>query len=244
MAIDNETRERAMAAVRRRLAGEATDEEIEQALSGMSERSKPRRSTRRSSADSVDKTPPTVRSDSKSSGAPKDDYGVPSLTPNAGKEGKSESDMSAGDRLERTLRNISRSFPGSGPAASLDAILGPTAGGVARNAGRFVGGLGESAVSGFKAGRASAAAERAAERATRDRSQSSRSEAEDVMVNEGGRRITPKMPRGPNARARDREEERFADEGNPNFKKGGKVPAASRRADGIATKGKTRGKMC
>jgi hypothetical protein len=39
------------------------------------------------------------------------------------------------------------------------------------------------------------------------------------------------------------EEMRFADEGNPNFKKGGSVSAASRRADGCAQRGNTRGKF-
>ena len=39
------------------------------------------------------------------------------------------------------------------------------------------------------------------------------------------------------------EEMRFADEGNPNFKKGGKVNRASSRADGIAKRGKTRGRV-
>ncbi len=53
-------------------------------------------------------------------------------------------------------------------------------------------------------------------------------------------------------RPRDIDEARFADEGNPNFRRGGKVKkmasggstsSASRRADGIATKGKTRGRI-
>jgi hypothetical protein len=53
-------------------------------------------------------------------------------------------------------------------------------------------------------------------------------------------------------RPRDMDEARFADEGNPNFKRGGKVKkmasggsvnSASRRGDGIAQRGKTKGRM-
>jgi hypothetical protein len=54
--------------------------------------------------------------------------------------------------------------------------------------------------------------------------------------------------------AKNADEARYADEGNPNYARGGKVKAyasggvvkssASRRGDGIAKKGKTKGKMC
>lgn len=67
-----------------------------------------------------------------------------------------------------------------------------------------------------------------------------------------GSDLDPKALMRENRSPRDDDESRFADEGNPNFKRGGKVKkyakggsvgSASKRADGIATKGKTRGKM-
>lgn len=65
----------------------------------------------------------------------------------------------------------------------------------------------------------------------------------------GQRKYEERMRREP---ARDADEMRMADEGGPNFKRGGKVKryagggavSASRRADGIAQRGKTRGKVC
>ena len=67
-----------------------------------------------------------------------------------------------------------------------------------------------------------------------------------------GSDLDPKTLMRENRSPRDDDESRFADEGNPNFKRGGKVKkyakggsvgSASKRADGIATKGKTRGKI-
>ena len=244
MAIDDETRARAMAAVRRRMAGEASDEDMEAALGRMS--STP---ARRAVAKAA--TPEVIP---RSKGAAPDTYGVPSLTPNAG--AKSESELSANERFDRATRNIARSFPGSSPMASLDAVVGPTAGGLARNAGRFLGGLGSSGIAGFKSGRAEAAATKAAAESASRKSQPAQNAAVSAMESEGGRSITPKMPPKPLNKkpARDVDDMRNADDGNPNYhRKGGKVKAyakggmissASRRGDGIATKGKTRGRMC
>ena len=68
-----------------------------------------------------------------------------------------------------------------------------------------------------------------------------------------GSDLDPKALMRENRSPRDDDESRFADEGNPNFKRGGKVKkyakggsvssSASKRADGCATKGKTRGKI-
>jgi hypothetical protein len=46
------------------------------------------------------------------------------------------------------------------------------------------------------------------------------------------------------ASPRNTAEETMAGEGGPNFKRGGKVSSASKRADGCATKGKTKGRVC
>lgn len=68
-----------------------------------------------------------------------------------------------------------------------------------------------------------------------------------------GSELDPKALMRENRGPRDDDEARFADEGNPNYKRGGKVKkyakggsvasSASKRADGIATKGKTKGRM-
>jgi len=211
-----------MEAVRRRMAGEASDEDMESALGGMN-----RPAARRSAAKPT--TSASSEATSRSRGAAPDTYGVPSLTPNAGE--KAKSDLSVNERLENTARRVARSFPGSSPMASLDAVVGPTAGSLARSTGKFLGGLGGSkaAVSAAAPRTASimespVAARLAATRAEKqkaglaraqERSQSIRSAEEDVMAGEGGR-----------------------------YAKGGKVSSASSRADGIATKGKTRGRMC
>ena len=73
-------------------------------------------------------------------------------------------------------------------------------------------------------------------------------EATSRMESEGGMRpVSGRPPKRPNQPARNREESTFADEGNPNFKRGGKVSngfsKASSRADGIAKRGKTRGRI-
>ena len=73
-------------------------------------------------------------------------------------------------------------------------------------------------------------------------------EATSRMEGEGGMRaVSGRPPKRPNQPARNREESTFADEGNPNFKRGGKVSngfsKASSRADGIAKRGKTRGRI-
>lgn len=59
------------------------------------------------------------------------------------------------------------------------------------------------------------------------------------------KRVEPSMA-SPKRTPKDADEARFADEGNPNFKRGGKVKkmasggSASKRADGCAIRGKTR----
>lgn len=68
-----------------------------------------------------------------------------------------------------------------------------------------------------------------------------------------GSDLDPKALMRDNRSPRGDDESRFADEGNPNFKRGGKVKkyakggsvssSASKRADGCATKGKTRGRI-
>jgi hypothetical protein len=76
--------------------------------------------------------------------------------------------------------------------------------------------------------------------------------ARETMDYEGGpARAARSYTRPQKQAARDMDESRFADEGNPNFRKGGatkafakggSVSSASKRADGIAQRGKTRGK--
>lgn len=118
----------------------------------------------------------------------------------------------------------------------------------ARGVGRVAGALASAAGKGFQAGRAERAAERSEARYPRQQREAERMEAEGPVrttpvarsksVNRSGRERTP-------------EEARYADEGNPNFKRGGKVKkyasggmvGASRRADGIAKRGKTKGRI-
>lgn len=73
---------------------------------------------------------------------------------------------------------------------------------------------------------------------TRERAQQ---KLQEVMGRGSARMRRERQP------ARNREESTFADEGNPNFKRGGKVSngfsKASSRADGIAKRGKTRGRI-
>lgn len=73
-----------------------------------------------------------------------------------------------------------------------------------------------------------------------------------AMETEGGRSApAPRRAAPAKAPARDREEMQFADDGNPNFRKGGmtkkfasggSVSSASKRGDGIAQRGKTKGR--
>ena len=211
MAIDDETRARAMEAVRRRMAGEASDEDMESALGGMN-----RPAARRAAAKP---TTPTTSTPTRSRSAAPDTYGVPSLTPNADRTEQS----SVNDRLER----FASGFPGGSPLASIAAIAGPTAGGLARNTGRFLGSLGSSGRAAEAAAARSAAAEAAKSGSTK----------------QGLREPAPfKRGRTRSESARDMELDEIRMTGR--YAKGGKVSSASSRADGIATKGKTRGRMC
>ena len=63
------------------------------------------------------------------------------------------------------------------------------------------------------------------------------------MEGEGNTPITPRRPRPANRPPRDLDEERMAGEGGRNFKRGGSVSSASSRADGIAKRGRTRGRV-
>lgn len=63
------------------------------------------------------------------------------------------------------------------------------------------------------------------------------------MEGEGNAPITPRRPRPDNRPPRDLDEERMAGEGGRNFKRGGSVSSASSRADGIAKRGRTRGRV-
>ena len=138
--------------------------------------------------------------------------------------------------------------------------LGPK--GVAGRAGRAIeSGIGQ-LISAGNAGRKAGIAEKAAERTAQEVARGSRRRVPssfERMADEAPQMIMPKRPPAPKkdtlrqARtkkqtARKNEEmqdelTRFADEGNPNFKRGGKVSSASRRADGIAMRGKTRGRV-
>ena len=63
------------------------------------------------------------------------------------------------------------------------------------------------------------------------------------MEGEGNIPITPRRSRPANRPPRDLDEERMAGEGGRNFKRGGSVSSASSRADGIAKRGRTRGRV-
>jgi hypothetical protein len=203
MAIDDETRARAMAAVKRRMAGEASDEDMESALEGMNPPT-----ARRAAAKPAT---PTTSTPTRSSSAAPDTYGVPSLTPNADRTEQS----SVNDRLER----FASGFPGGSPLASIAAVAGPTAGGLARNTGRFLGSLGSS-------GRAAEA-----------------TAAKSGPTKQGLREPAPfKRGRTRSESARDMELDEIRRTGR--YAKGGSVSSASSRGDGIASKGKTRGRMC
>ena len=162
-----------------------------------------------------------------------------------GYTGKNAGTLGAGpDRnpseLERLVTNALYSSPGGSRMAS--------------TLGRFGRGLTElfqAGRAGWKAGKKEKADERAATRASTKRE----SEARSRMDEEAPAPITPKMPaRARNSeRVRSYEEDVMAGEGGPNFRKGGKVKrkitsmpklsTASKRGDGIAQRGKTRGKM-
>ena len=215
MAIDDETRARAMAAVKRRMAGEASDEDMESALEGMN-----RPTARRAAAKPTDTGDETSR-----------------LTKRFGNADEMAANIKRLQAYDKPLERVE-------PESYLPPLRGLRAASAARaavNAPRTASVM-DSPV----------AARLAAERATKQREGLARAQARSTpqkseisaMEGEGGRSFTPKMPRGPNKPARDLDEMRFADEGNPNFRKGGSVSSASSRGDGIASKGKTRGRMC
>jgi len=219
MAIDDATRARAMAAVKRRMEGEASDDDMESALEGMN-----RPATRRAASPVKAKAEKTEVTPTRSKSAAPDTYGVPSLTPNAGE--KSKSDLSVNERIENAARSVARGFPGSSPLASIDAVAGPTAGGLARGAGKFLGSLGSS-------GRAEAAAAKSA----------AAEAAKSGSTKQGLREPAPfKRGRTRSESARDMELDEIRMTGR--YAKGGSVSSASSRGDGIATKGKTRGRIC
>ena len=166
------------------------------------------------------------------------------------------------------------SFPGKGPESSLPAIAGVGAPAAARGAGRLAGGLASASKQGWEAGEAAKAAareaaaargaanrgkaaelvgrDRAARASARNRSESDEGMEAARMTAEGGMRRPASMPMRKRGGPEDLDEIRMAGEGGPNFKRGGKVKkyaaggsvSASRRADGIAQRGKTRGKVC
>lgn len=214
MAIDDETRARAMAAVKRRMAGEASDEDMESALEGMN--------------------PPTAR---RAAAKPTDTGDETSrLTKKFGNADEMAANIK---RLQAYDKPLGRVTP---EEYMVPPLRGLRAASAAKSAVQRSPSIMESPV----------AARLAAARAEKQKSGLARAQARSTpqrseisaMEGEGGRSITPKMPRGPNKPARDLDEMRFADEGNPNFRKGGKVSSASSRADGIASKGKTRGRIC
>lgn len=213
MAIDGETRARAMAAVKRRMAGEASDEDMEAAIAGMN--SPASRSASRRAASTMDTGDEVARL--------------------VGRTGNAE--------LKR-LQEYDKPLERVEPESYLPPLRGLRAASAARaavNAPRTASIMDSpiaARLASTRAEKQKSGLARAQERSTPQRSEVS------AMEGEGGRSFTPKMPRGPNKPARDLDEMRFADEGNPNFRKGGKVSSASSRADGIATKGKTRGRMC
>ena len=215
MAIDDETRARAMAAVRRRMAGEASDEDMEAAIGGMN-RPTPRRAA----------TKPTDTGDETSR-----------LTKRFGNAEEMAANIKRLQAEQKPLERVE-------PESYLPPLRGLRAASAAKTA------LSSPRTSSVMD--SPVAARLAAERAEKQKTGLARAQARSTpqkseisaMEGEGGRSITPKMPRGPNKPARDLDEMRFADEGNPHFKKGGKVSSASSRADGIATKGKTKGRIC
>ncbi len=176
MAIDDETRARAMAAVRRRMAGEASDEDMEAAIGGMN------RPTARRAA-----TKPTDTGDETSR-----------LTKRFGNAEEMAANIK---RLQAEQKPLERVEP--------ESYLPPLRGLRAASAAR------------------SAAAETAKSGSTK----------------QGLREPAPfKRGRTRSESARDPELDEIRMTGR--YAKGGKVSSASSRADGIATKGKTKGRIC
>jgi hypothetical protein len=214
MAIDDETRARAKAAVKRRTEGEASDEDMEAAIAGMNPPA-----TRRATAKPTDTGDETSR-----------------LTKKYGNADEMAANIKRLQAYDKPLERVE-------PESYLPPLRGLRAASAAKAA------LSSPRTSSIMD--SPVAARLAMERAEKQKSGLARAQARSTpqkseisaMEGEGGRSFTPKMPRGPNKPARDLDEMRFADEGNPNFKKGGKVSSASSRADGIATKGKTKGRM-
>lgn len=120
--------------------------------------------------------------------------------------------------------------PGLEESGPLESMLGPV---------KVAGALGAGALAAMKGAKAikAARAARAGQAARAEQTALSR------MEGEGGVAKTVRKPRPARAPARNLDEERMAGEGGPNFRRGGKVGSASRRADGIATKGKTKGRI-
>lgn len=152
-------------------------------------------------------------------------------------------------RMERMARSVfpSTSFPGKGPESSMSAgMVGLPA--AARGAAKIVGPLASSARDGWRAGEMEKAAARSEARYPRQRREEDRMEGEGPV-----RTVPPKLPKSATVskRSRSRAEDRMAEEGGPNFKRGGGVKkyagggmvSASRRADGIAQRGKTKGRI-
>tara|TARA_R110000868_G_scaffold47157_1_gene155048 strand:- start:109 stop:765 length:657 start_codon:yes stop_codon:yes gene_type:complete len=218
MAIDDETRARAMEAVRRRMAGEASDEDMESAIKGMN-----RPAARRAAAKPTDTGDELSR-----------------LTKKHGDADEIAANIKRLQAEDKPLERVE-------PESYLPPLRGIRAASAAKAA------LSSPRTSSIMD--SPVAARLAAARAEKQKSGLANAQARSdsqkpeisVMEGEGARSFTPKMPPKPLNKkpARDLDEMRFADEGNPNFfRKGGKVSSASSRGDGIASKGKTRGKMC
>jgi hypothetical protein len=159
---------------------------------------------------------------------------------------KSEPAGKKADFLDRVQWELSHALPGNSPLDSLNAF-GPGVGAVGRIIGRGAGALMSAARKGITAGRAEAAANNVM-RAAKARADQAR---EMNMAKDAAAREAADTVRVARRAPRSLEEETMAGEGNPHFKRGGavkkmafggSVSSASKRADGIATKGKTKGR--
>lgn len=236
--IGEDTRERAMAFLRgQRRSGEAAPDTATEAPAPRAARPVRTMPEPKPTPAPVARAASTARPDYEEVGVPK---------PRSAADIEREAAANRPGMIGRAARTVfpSRSFPGKGPESSLPAVGGIAAPAIARGVGRVAGGLASAADKGWKAGEAEKAAARSEARYPRQRMEEERMEAE------GPARVTPRMSRRREA-ARDMEEARMADEGGPNFRKGGAVKkyaaggsvSASRRADGIAMRGKTRGRI-
>jgi len=143
----------------------------------------------------------------------------------------------------RTVKSIEKE-PGLEESGPLEAMLGPVK---IAGAGLAAGLAGLKGMQALKAARVA----KAGQAAKAERS------AVEAMESEGGRTVAKRAAATPRTPARNLDEDRMAGEGGPNFKRGGKiaksakayakggsVSGASKRGDGIASKGKTKGRMC